>query len=98
MSYATEQTTPQAGRLPVRTPLSRRQNEILHLRAAGLTNQRIARRLGISTKTVEKHVELGRVRFGRWLYEHGLIAYEAAPPVPTLLYTLGRLEAQQEVA
>ncbi|TXS59257.1 response regulator transcription factor, partial [Streptomyces sp. sk2.1] len=44
---------------PVTTPISiisNREREIAELVGAGYTNQRIAARLGISTKTVETHM------------------------------------------
>ncbi len=39
-----------------RTPLTGRENEVLHLMAAGLTNKAIAHRLGISPHTVKFHI------------------------------------------
>jgi DNA-binding CsgD family transcriptional regulator/pimeloyl-ACP methyl ester carboxylesterase len=44
-----------AGR-PAATPLSRRELEVLRLVAAGESNRQIARRLGLSPHTVERHV------------------------------------------
>ncbi len=38
-------------------PLSQRELEVLHLVAAGLTNQQVAERLVISIRTVKKHLE-----------------------------------------
>ena len=41
---------------PAATPLSRRELEVLRLLAAGESNRQIARRLGLSPHTVERHV------------------------------------------
>jgi DNA-binding CsgD family transcriptional regulator len=46
---------PAAGPAPT-TPLSRRELEVLRLLAAGESNRLIARRLGLSPHTVERHV------------------------------------------
>lgn len=37
--------------------LTRRQNEVVTMVALGLTNEQIARRLGLSSRTVRKHIE-----------------------------------------
>ena len=42
--------------MPGSSGLSRRELEVLQLVAAGETNSQIARRLGLSTHTVERHV------------------------------------------
>jgi len=66
LSYACDvQTAKSAG--PVRrdrSALTRRQLEIAVLAADGLTNQEIALRIGIATRTVEVHLENIRERLG----------------------------------
>jgi len=47
-----------------RSALTRRQLEIAVLAADGLTNQEIALRIGIATRTVEVHLENIRERLG----------------------------------
>ncbi|MEU9114614.1 LuxR C-terminal-related transcriptional regulator [Streptomyces sp. NPDC048483] len=42
---------------PVRSQVTRRESAVLALLAHGLTNQQIARRLAISPRTVDKHLE-----------------------------------------
>lgn len=39
------------------TPLTRRQTQVVALVALGLTNEQVARRLGLSPRTVRKHLE-----------------------------------------
>lgn len=62
LSFANEIAGKRKGRSPGRTETSLlaaasvRETEIAHLVSAGYTNQRIAARLGISTKTVETHM------------------------------------------
>ena len=80
------------------TPLSPRQSEVVHLLAEGKELREIAQTLWISYKTASHTLFMARERFGRWMYAHGLTEYEMMPTRDTLLYQLGRLEAQQEVA
>ncbi len=47
--------SPAAGKGPLPEPLSRREREVLHLIAAGLTNREIAVALTVSPETVKKH-------------------------------------------
>jgi DNA-binding CsgD family transcriptional regulator/pimeloyl-ACP methyl ester carboxylesterase len=47
---------PAAGPAPAAGPLSPREREVLRLLAAGESNRQIARRLGLSPHTVERHV------------------------------------------
>ena len=62
--------------------LTSRQVEVLRLLAAGLSNREIARRLGISSRTAEHHVQDCYVRIGvstragaaLYAMEHGLLA------------------------
>jgi len=51
----TDLAAPAAGAGTLPEPLSRRQQEVLRLIAAGLTNREIAERLSISSETVKKH-------------------------------------------
>jgi len=71
-------------RAPVRlanAPLTRREREVIVLVAGGRTNRAIARELGISERTVDRHVsniltKLGlpsRTAATAYAYEHGLI-------------------------
>ncbi|MFB7373705.1 response regulator [Streptomyces sp. NPDC056222] len=68
--------------------LTERETEVLRLVADGLSNQEIARRLGISTATVKTHInnlfaKIGvrdRVQAVRYAYQHGLVA----PPGETV--------------
>jgi non-specific serine/threonine protein kinase len=68
-------------------PLSRRENEVAGLVAAGMTNRQIGERLFISSRTVDGHVERIRNRLGvrsrtevaTWAVEHGLSSGSAAP-------------------
>jgi DNA-binding CsgD family transcriptional regulator len=53
---------------PLRDPLTARQTEIVELLCAGHTNHQIAHRLGISPRTVDKHLELAYTK----LHAHGL--------------------------
>ena len=61
--------------------LTTRQVEVLRLVAAGMTNRLIARQLGLSEKTVARHVHNSLVKIGAparaaataYAYEHGLI-------------------------
>jgi predicted ATPase/DNA-binding CsgD family transcriptional regulator len=65
---------------PPPTPLTRREQEISSLVAAGLTNKQIAERLVISHRTAEGHVERIRTKLGftnraqisRWVTERGI--------------------------
>lgn len=50
--------------LPVEQPLTRREREVLRLLFEGATDRRIAERLFISPKTVEKHVASVRAKLG----------------------------------
>jgi DNA-binding NarL/FixJ family response regulator len=45
-------------------PLTRREVEVLHLLARGLMDREIAETLGISDRTVHKHVENIRAKLG----------------------------------
>lgn len=49
-------TVPEAGRGPVVPGLSERESDVLRLMCRGLDNGDIARRLGVSVKTVQNHV------------------------------------------
>jgi DNA-binding CsgD family transcriptional regulator len=53
---------------PLHDPLTARQTEIVELLCAGHTNHQIAHRLGISPRTVDKHLELAYTK----LHAHGL--------------------------
>lgn len=63
---------------PPNVRLTRRQSEVLNLAAAGWTNQRIARTLGITERTVRKHLSAaydrtgttGRVEAATWYQRH----------------------------
>jgi len=69
--------------LPVaeRGPLSSRQAEVAELVAAGLTNKQIAKRLVVTERTVETHLERifarldirSRAQLARWVAEHELV-------------------------
>jgi DNA-binding CsgD family transcriptional regulator len=48
---------PSGERLAARLPLTRREAEVLAVLASGLTNEEIARQLGISAHTVARHLE-----------------------------------------
>lgn len=43
-------------------PLTRRENEILHWAARGLTTKEIAKRAQIAPRTVERHIENARLK------------------------------------
>jgi DNA-binding CsgD family transcriptional regulator len=70
--------------------LSPREREVLRLAALGLTNDEIARRLGIETSTIRSHLGRvmcdldgvsNRVELTRWVLTFpGLLAGEAASP------------------
>ena len=45
-------------------PLSTRQAEILDLVDLGMTSKEIARKLGISPRTVDQHIAFLRAKFG----------------------------------
>ena len=70
----------QGARRPRPAGLSDRQVEVLRLVASGLSNREIARRLGISPRTAEHHVQDVYLRIGRssragaamYAMEHGL--------------------------
>jgi DNA-binding NarL/FixJ family response regulator len=49
---------------PAIPALSRREVEVIHLVAEGLTDKEIATRLSISAKTVSEHVERARNKLG----------------------------------
>ena len=61
-------------------PLSRREQEVVAMVAAGMTNREIAERLFIAERTAEGHVERIRNKLGfrsrtevaTWAVEHGL--------------------------
>jgi DNA-binding CsgD family transcriptional regulator len=65
--------------------LTSRQTEVLRLAAAGLVAKEIARRLGISIRTVEGHFGVMRQRTGArnmaelaaWGAAHGIAQYQA---------------------
>ena len=67
---------------PGQPPLTAREVEVLRLIAAGLTNRGIADRLGISEKTVARHVSNLFVKLGlssrsaatAYAFRHGLVA------------------------
>jgi DNA-binding NarL/FixJ family response regulator len=67
---------------PGRPPLTAREVEVLRLVAAGLTNRGIADRLGISEKTVARHISNLFVKLGlssrsaatAYAFRHGLVA------------------------
>jgi predicted ATPase/DNA-binding CsgD family transcriptional regulator len=69
---------PAAATAPV--PLTKRQREVLHLLATGLSDKEIAHRLVISPRTVEQHVAAiydrldvhSRSEAVRWALQHGL--------------------------
>jgi DNA-binding NarL/FixJ family response regulator len=74
-----------------RAGLTPREVEILRLLARGLLNKEIARRLGITPKTVGNHIEhiyakigvSSRAAAGLFATEHGLLAVDgsvASPP------------------
>ncbi|HXC78186.1 MAG TPA: response regulator transcription factor, partial [Candidatus Acidoferrum sp.] len=73
-------------------PLSRREQEVARLLAAGLTNRQIGERLFISSRTVEGHIErisnkLGvrsRTQVAMWAAELGLITDRTANGRPPL--------------
>lgn len=52
------------GGCPSAAPLTRRQTEVVGLVAQGLTNEQVARRLGLSPRTVRKHLEALFARTG----------------------------------
>lgn len=66
---------------PEPTPLTRREEEVLRLVAEGLGNKQIARKLGISEKTVKTHLtnlfqRIGvsdRTQAALWAHRHGLL-------------------------
>jgi DNA-binding CsgD family transcriptional regulator/tetratricopeptide (TPR) repeat protein len=72
----------QAPAASAQPPLTPREVEVLRLVAAGLTNRRIADRLGISEKTVARHVSNLFVKLGlasrsaatAYAFRHGLVA------------------------
>ncbi len=67
---------------PGRSPLTAREAEVLRLIAAGLTNRAIADRLGISEKTVARHISNLFVKLGlssrsaatAYAFRHGLVS------------------------
>ena len=67
-----------SGGLRAPAPLTRRETEVLRLLADGLSDRKIAARLGISAKTVEKHV-------GAVLRKTGTVSRTAA-----VVHALGR--------
>jgi non-specific serine/threonine protein kinase len=66
------------------SPLSRRENDVARLVAAGMTNREMAARLFLSERTVEGHVDSIRNKLGvrsrtevaTWAVEHGLTESE----------------------
>lgn len=50
--------------MPAEQPLTRREREVLRLLSEGATDRRIAERLFISPRTVEKHVASVRLKLG----------------------------------
>lgn len=65
--------------------LTSRQREVLGHVSAGLTNRQIARRLGISERTVEKHVEGIFARMGVASRTAAAVRHESEPPGRTLV-------------
>ena len=67
---------------PGRSPLTAREAEVLRLITAGLTNRAIADRLGISEKTVARHISNLFVKLGlssrsaatAYAFRHGLVS------------------------
>lgn len=84
---------PRRGKRPSGPQLSPREREVLALVALGLPNKSVARRLGISEKTVKAHLTrifaaLGvydRTSAALWAQRHGLLeptSRRPAPPTP----------------
>jgi|1186.fasta_scaffold348736_2 DNA-binding NarL/FixJ family response regulator len=81
-----ERTRPQPA-----AALSEREREVLELVAAGLPNKLIARRLGISQRTVKGHLthvfrQIGvtdRTQAALWAIEHGIARNDKLPGWPT---------------
>ncbi|GAA4609110.1 alpha/beta fold hydrolase [Actinoplanes octamycinicus] len=56
--------SPPVGQRPARVPLTAREFQVADLIADGLTNAEIGRRLGVSARTVDAHVEHVRTKLG----------------------------------
>ncbi|MBE2999547.1 response regulator transcription factor [Nocardiopsis sp. HNM0947] len=83
-------TAPAAAPAPAQAPLTRREDEVLHLAGQGRSNREIAAALVVSEGTVKSHVhrimgKLGsetRAQLVAYCYEHGLVRPSAAPTAP----------------
>jgi DNA-binding CsgD family transcriptional regulator len=81
LAYARHDTWSEPGPAPGAPALSEREFEVIRMVADGLTNRQIASRLGVSSRTVDSHLEHVRTKLGVHTRAQ-IAAWAAAQPPP----------------